>query len=195
MYLYWGFCMLFLCIALFVRINIEGHFIFRRIFLHTILGLVVFPVVLIPVHELLHIIPYYLTGARKIRIGMDLKQYMFYVTAHRHVAGKRQFSLVAWFPFLFVSTGLIIMILFLPGLWKWSLSLLLFAHCTMCAGDIALLNFYEVNREKGSIPGMMRIKKPLIFMKKSERRITDIRLPVPERDWRISGSRFRERKF
>ena len=148
MYLYWGFCMLFLCIALFVRINIEGHFIFRRIFLHTILGLVVFPVVLIPVHELLHIIPYYLTGARKIRIGMDLKQYMFYVTAHRHVAGKRQFSLVAWFPFLFVSTGLIIMILFLPGLWKWSLSLLLFAHCTMCAGDIALLNFYEVNRGK-----------------------------------------------
>ena len=25
-------------------------------------------------------------GARKIRVGMDLKQYLFYVTAHRYVA-------------------------------------------------------------------------------------------------------------
>lgn len=148
MFFFWGTCTLFLCIALYVRLNIEGHFLFRKIFMHTILGLVVFPVILIPVHELLHIIPYYLTGARNIRAGMDLKQYIFYVTAHKHVAGKRQFSFVAWFPFLFVSAGLLIMILYLPGLWKWSLSLLLFTHSTMCAGDIALLNFYEVNKGK-----------------------------------------------
>jgi len=36
----------------------------------------------------------------------------------------------------------------LPGLWKWSLSIFLFVHATMCAGDFALLNFYFLNRRK-----------------------------------------------
>jgi len=40
------------------------------------------------------------------------------------------------------------MIWSLPGLWKWSLSLFLFVHTTMCAGDFAFLNFYHINRKK-----------------------------------------------
>jgi hypothetical protein len=96
----------------------------------------------VPVHELLHIVPYWISGARKIRIGMDLKQYLFYVTAHRHVASPLQFRIVAIIPFLLISTGLVVLIQIMPGLWKWSLSLFLFVHTTMCAGDFALLNFY-----------------------------------------------------
>ena len=47
-----------------------------------------------------------------------------------------------------MSIVLIILILMLPGLWKWSLSLLLFVHATMCAGDFAMMNFYFLNRRK-----------------------------------------------
>jgi len=79
---------------------------------------------------------------------MDLKQYMFYVTAHRFVANRKQFSLVALTPFILTSASLLFMVLVLPGLWKWSLSLLLFVHATMCAGDFAMLNFYHVNKAK-----------------------------------------------
>jgi hypothetical protein len=43
---------------------------------------------------------------------------------------------------------LIILVIFLPGLWKWSFSLFLFIHTTMCAGDFALLNLYYINKEK-----------------------------------------------
>lgn len=145
---FWAMCIFFLCIALIVRINISGYFPWKKIFFHSILGLAVFPVLAIPLHEFLHIIPYFLSGAKRIRIGMDLRQYMFYVTAHRYVATERQFRFVALVPFLLVSAVLIYLILTLPGLWKWSLSLFLFMHATMCAGDFAMLNFYFLNKSK-----------------------------------------------
>lgn len=148
MVFFWSVCIVFLGISLTVRINIAGYFPARNIFLHSILGLIIFPILCIPVHEALHIIPYFFTGARKIRIGMDLKQYMFYVTAHRHVATPGQFKTVALIPFIVISLTTLFLVLYLPGLWKWSISLFLFAHTTMCAGDFAMLNFYWLNRKK-----------------------------------------------
>ncbi|NSW95229.1 MAG: DUF3267 domain-containing protein [Bacteroidales bacterium] len=145
---FWASCIFFLGIALIVRINISGYFPWKNIFFHSILGLVVYPILAIPVHEFLHIIPYFLTGAKRIRVGMDLRQYMFYVTAHRYVSTEKQFRLVALFPFLIVSVVLIYLVLTLPGLWKWSFSLFLFMHATMCAGDFAMLNFYFTNKGK-----------------------------------------------
>jgi Putative zincin peptidase len=141
-------CLIFLSLAIKVRINIAGYFLFRNIIFHSALGLIVFPLLCIPVHEVLHIIPFYFSGAKNIRVGMDLKQYIFYVTAHRHVATPLQFRIVAITPFLIISLVLILLIFRLPGLWKWSLSLFLFVHATMCAGDFALLNFYFLNRDK-----------------------------------------------
>lgn len=148
MVFFWSACMVFLGIALFVRINISGYFPFKNIFMHTLLGLIIIPLVYIPVHELLHIIPYYFTGARNIRIGMDLSQYMFYVTAHRYVANEKQFRFVALVPFILTSVVILFLVLYLPGLWKWSLSLFLFMHATMCAGDFAMLNFYSIHNGK-----------------------------------------------
>jgi hypothetical protein len=148
MVFFWSICFLFLGIAVRMRINISGFFPINNIFFHSSLGAIIFPVVCIPVHEFLHIIPYYISGARKIRIGMDLKQYLFYVTAHRHVATPLQFRIVALAPFLIISVGITLLVFILPGLWKWSLSLFLFVHTTMCAGDFALLNFYFLNRHK-----------------------------------------------
>jgi len=148
MIFFWSACVIFLGIAITVRINIAGYFPVKSIMFHSLLGFIVFPVLMIPLHEILHVITYYLAGARRIRFGMDLKQYMFYVTAHRFVTGHKQFKLVALTPFVTGSIVLIILILLLPGLWKWSLSLLLFVHATMCAGDFAMLNFYFLNRRK-----------------------------------------------
>ena len=148
MYLYWFLCLLFLCFTLIIRIRVSGNFPTAHIILHSFIGMIVLPLICIPLHELLHVIPYYLSGAKNIRVGMDLKQYLFYVTAHRYVATPLQFRIVAWTPFLIISVGLVLLVFLLPGLWKWSLSLFLFAHATMCAGDFALLNLYYLNRDK-----------------------------------------------
>jgi hypothetical protein len=148
MFFFWSVNLIFLCLLLNIRVNISGAFPGMSILFHSILGLVVFPVLCIPIHEILHIIPYYFSGARSIRIGMDLKQYLFYVTAHRYVASPVQFKIVAIIPFILISVVTFVMVLMIPGLWKWSLSLFLFVHATMCAGDFALLNFYYLNRKK-----------------------------------------------
>jgi hypothetical protein len=145
---FWSACFVFLCTAVRIRLNIAGFFPLNDIVLHSALGMIVFPVIFIPLHELLHIIPYYLSGARKIRVGMDLRQYLFYVTAHRYVATPLQFRIVALVPFVLISTAVIIIIPMVPGLWRWSLSLFLFVHSTMCAGDFALLNFYFMRRDR-----------------------------------------------
>ena len=79
---------------------------------------------------------------------MDLKQYIFYVTAHRHVATPLQFRIVAIAPFILINLLILFLIFYLPGLWKWSLSLFLFVHSTMCAGDFAMLNFYYINKKR-----------------------------------------------
>ena len=145
---FWAFCLLLAGLALTIRIQIIGFFELKRIVFHSILGFVLLPVITIPLHEFLHIIPYYLAGARNIRVGMDPRQYLFYVTAHRQVAGQGLFRIVAIMPFAVITIGVVILAFILPGLWKWSLSALLFVHSTMCAGDFALLNFYHVNRGK-----------------------------------------------
>jgi glucan phosphoethanolaminetransferase (alkaline phosphatase superfamily) len=99
---------------------------------------------------------------------MDLKQYMFYVTAHKYVATPRQFRIVALVPIFIISLGLILSIILLPGLWKWSLSLFLFVHATMCAGDIALLNLYWVNKDKKIYTWDDAEKKEAYFYEKLE---------------------------
>jgi hypothetical protein len=147
-FLYWFLCFLFLGLTVIIRIKIAGNFPKINILFHSFTGLIVLPIICIPAHELLHIIPYYVTGARNIRVGMDLKQYLFYVTAHRYVSTPLQFRIVAWTPFIIISSVLVLLVSLLPGLWKWSLSLFLFAHATMCAGDFALLNLYYLNRNK-----------------------------------------------
>ncbi|HLP72637.1 MAG TPA: DUF3267 domain-containing protein [Bacteroidales bacterium] len=148
MAIFWASCTFFMFIAVYIRISISDVHPFSEIFLHSVLGFVVFPILCVPFHEGLHILPYFLSGARNIRIGMDLKQYLFYVTAHRHVAAPREFKMVAAFPYQLISVAAIFLVFFLPDLWKWSFSAFLFAHATMCAGDFALLNFYYLNRDK-----------------------------------------------
>jgi hypothetical protein len=148
MVFFWFACLLFLGISIIVRIDIAGYFPLKNTFFHSVLGLIIFPLLCIPLHEGLHVIPFFITGARKIRIGVDLKQYIFYVTAHRHVATSAQFTFVALIPFIIINLALLFLVLLLPGLWKWSLSLFLFVHTTMCAGDFALLNFLWLNRRK-----------------------------------------------
>ena len=165
-FIYWSVCILFLFIAVIIRIRLAGIFPVSSFLIYSAIGLVVLPVIFIPLHEFLHIIPYYFSGAKNIRVGMDLKQYLFYVTAHRYVANPLQFRIVALTPIFIISVGLITAIIFFPGLWSWSFSLFLFVHATMCAGDMALLNFYYINKSKSIYTWDDADKKEAYFYEK-----------------------------
>lgn len=111
-------------------------------------GLLLLPIILIPVHEGAHLIPFRIAGARDIRFGADLRQGIVYVTAHRFVAGKKLFSIVALTPFISVTVALLVFILLSPPWWKWVLSMTLLIHTSMCAGDTALLGFMNSFRDR-----------------------------------------------
>ena len=105
------------------------------------LGLLIIPLLLVPVHEMLHLVPYRLAGAKDIRIGSDIRQGIIYVTAHRFVAELKLFATVALVPFLVITAALAIAIVMSSPWYRWVLTMALFTHTTMCAGDTALLGF------------------------------------------------------
>ncbi len=107
------------------------------------LGLVLIPVLLIPLHEGIHALVLVLSGGRNIRVGADLKHFFFYVTAHRYPVRRKAFTRVALAPFFVINTALWVTAWLLPGYLSWAFYLALFSHATMCAGDFAMLSFYS----------------------------------------------------
>jgi hypothetical protein len=105
--------------------------------------------VLIIIHELLHALAYLVTGARRISFGVIPKKFIFYALADRQVIAPRAFHIVALTPFIVVK------IICLAGfvafynqqLMYFSLSVMCL-HSLFCAGDIAMLAFYRIHKEK-----------------------------------------------
>jgi len=111
-------------------------------------GLIVSLTIVIPVHEMIHAAGYFLLGARKIRFGAALKHFAFYAVADDFVAGRRGFIFLAISPFLIVSLLNLAGYIFVSGYASYTYISVLFFHATMCAGDFALLSYFEFHRDK-----------------------------------------------
>jgi hypothetical protein len=122
--------------------NFMGWGIFA---LNFFLGLVIFPVLLIPVHEMIHALAYKLLGARKIRFGADLSQFIFFVTADKFVIGFRELILVALLPFVLISGLLLLFFFYFEWQINYSFLLTLIAHGVMCIGDFAIMSYFIEN--------------------------------------------------
>ena len=112
------------------------------------LGFILYPVLLVPVHEGIHGLVYLLEGATKIKFGADLKQYVFYVTADHFVLGRNSFYRLAFTPFIILSLTLAACSIFIQPPYSWGFSLCLLAHGTMCIGDFALASLFAEYPEK-----------------------------------------------
>ena len=143
MLIFWSSCMITLAISVIFFFSTLNETATITIFTHILLGFVVLPIAIIPLHETLHIIPLLFAGMKNIRVGADIRQFMFYVTVHKEVINRKEFGLVALLPFIVLTLGLLALIFFLPGIWKFSMASLLFVHTTVCVGDFGLLDFYH----------------------------------------------------
>jgi len=105
--------------------------------------------ILIVIHELLHALAYLLSGARKISFGVVLKKFTFYALADRQVIASRAFHFVALAPFVVIKliclAGTIVF--YNQQLMYFFLSIMCL-HSLFCAGDLAMLAFYNLNRGK-----------------------------------------------
>lgn len=97
-------------------------------------------ILVIPVHELLHGIAYRIIGARAIRFGADLQQFIFFVTADRYPVTGKELYFLAMTPFVVINLlAAVITILWFPQAILFS-SFFLFSHNIMCIGDFAIVN-------------------------------------------------------
>lgn len=105
--------------------------------------------VLILIHELLHALTYLLTGARKISFGFILRKFIFYALADRQVIASRAFHLVALTPFIVVKLVCLLVLAYAGNIQVLYFSLTVMClHSLFCAGDLAMLAFYNLNRGK-----------------------------------------------
>ena len=111
-------------------------------------GLIISMTIVIPLHELIHAIGYFILGARKIRFGAALKHFAFYAVADDFVTNRAGFIFLALSPFIIVSLLNLAGFILVPGYASYTYISVLFFHATMCAGDFALLSYFEFHRDK-----------------------------------------------
>ena len=111
-------------------------------------GLIISLTIVIPLHEFIHALSYFILGARKIRFGAVLKHFAFYAVADDFVVNRNAFIFLALSPFVIVSLLNLAGFVFVHGYASYTYISVLFFHATMCAGDFALLSYFEFHRDK-----------------------------------------------
>ncbi len=117
----------------------------------------------IPFHEALHGLAYRLAGAKKINYGMDLKQMLFYASAPGFVADKKNFIIVALFPFVIINIVFATVIVFGQTPLQWASLVAIFVHSTLCIGDFAMINYMALFPDKKMYTYDDQIKKTSFF--------------------------------
>ena len=119
-----------------------------KIFWQLLTGILAGSILVIAPHELLHGLAYRVLGARKIHFGVDLQQFIFYVSANRFPISKGQLAFLAMTPFVLIN----LLVIVLTFTWADPFTLfsasLLFCHNIMCIGDFAIVNYACIHKGK-----------------------------------------------
>lgn len=139
-----------------------------RIFWQIAAGILAGSILVIPPHELFHGLAYRILGARTIKFGVDLQQFIFYVTADRFPISRGELGFLAMTPFVLINLGILIpTLLWIPRMLLFSTSLLL-SHNIMCIGDFAMFSY--ALRQNGNLYTYDDIgkKKSYFYIKEEE---------------------------
>jgi len=115
------------------------------------LGTLLVFTVLIALHEGIHGVAYKLAGAPRVSFGVSWRKFYFYAVADKFIVSHKAFLLIALAPFVVISTGAIIGLFYTEDTLKWVFMGILLIHTGACAGDFAMLAFYEKHRHLGKI--------------------------------------------
>lgn len=102
---------------------------------------------LLPIHEIIHALAYKLMGAKEVSFDADLKKFIFLAVAHRFVANRKEFQIVAVAPFAVISILLFLSLFFTPSGWSFIILGILFAHTAFCSGDFGLLSYFDFHAD------------------------------------------------
>lgn len=111
------------------------------------LGLVVFFVLILPLHELIHGIVFKLLKAPKVGFGWTWKGMMAYAYAQKFVINLQELIWVAIMPFTIITSLLIVLLLVFPH-YFFAIVLLLLIHTFGCVGDFILIKYAIKNKHR-----------------------------------------------
>ncbi len=118
--------------------------------LHCMLGVII-TLLFIPFHEFLHAFAYKVVGAKNISFYSNFKKLYFAVISDKSVLNVNEFRIVALLPFVFVILITLFIALKMDTYWLLTLLSFLTLHNLFCSGDFSLLNYMEINKERGIV--------------------------------------------
>lgn len=110
------------------------------------LGLLLF-LVLIPLHEYLHVLGYRAAGASKVSVHAEWKKGVFYAIADGFVIERKPFTRLAIAPFLCINSLLLLGTFVAGPILETCLWSALLIHTGGCYGDFALMNWMWRHRK------------------------------------------------
>ncbi len=128
-------------------------------------GILIF-LALIPIHELIHGFAYKSVGAKNTSFSVNLKKFYFLAMADKFVASKGEFRYVALLPFLVITTALLALLPQVNPYWQVVLLSTLTLHSSCCAGDFALLSYFEAQKGKTIVTYDDKEEKMSYFLEK-----------------------------
>jgi hypothetical protein len=130
------------------------------------LGIALF-FVLIPLHELIHGLAYKLCGAPTVSYHAAPRKLMFYALADRYMVGYWKFMVVAFSPFILITSTLCIFLFTLGGSWPWLVWAGLLMHTSGCAGDFALAAYFFRQRMRSPLTYDLKDEGITIFLRRT----------------------------
>lgn len=105
---------------------------------------------LIIIHELMHAMAFWLSGKRKIKFGVIIKQFIFYVQATNQVLSAKEFYVVALAPFVLINLVtlpfIVVDLMSVSGIFALTIAC---THTLFCTGDMALVSYFLKHNTHG----------------------------------------------
>ena len=100
------------------------------------------------IHEILHLIAYFLLGARKLSIVPKWSQGAVVAAADQFVIGRRGFYFLAMTPFVLLTAGAFVALFYTHGIYYHMVLSFLFFHSMACIGDFGMASYFYENRDR-----------------------------------------------
>lgn len=139
-----GFCFLF-------PLVLPDHLTEKKdILISLFYGLILIPVISIPIHEFIHGLALLLVGAPSVKAGLSMKNFFFYVTADKYLLTVHQFLVVSLSPALLITLILASMVFISDAGYNFRFGCVIagFIHFSMCIGDFALMGYLWQHRKR-----------------------------------------------
>jgi len=104
--------------------------------------------IILPIHEIIHAIVYKLFGAKNVGFKIVWKQFVVYTYANHDVVNSRQMKSIASAPFIVISTIFLLLTFLGEGELRIFASFAGLLHALLCLGDLAILNYLQINKVK-----------------------------------------------